>query len=110
MLVFAAACTMKTSTKPATGIANATCPTPQNIPSGFDYPQKAATVESWVTTGNVARTRQHGWNVWAALNTMVGGKPIWQSWCTETQAFAPDPSVTAKLAKTEPAVATVPMR
>ena len=111
MLIFAAACTMKTSsTTPAAGIANAACPTPQTVPSGFDYPQKAATVEGWVTSGDVARTRQHGWNLWAAVNSMVGGKPIWQSWCTETQAFAPDPSVTAKLGKTEPAVATVPMR
>ena len=78
MLIFAAACTTKKSTTaPAPGIANAACPTPQNIPSGFDYPQKATTVEGWVTSGNVARTRQHGWNMWAALNTMAGGKPIY---------------------------------
>lgn len=109
--IFAAACTMKqASAPPPGGVANAACPTPQNMPTGFDYPQKAATVEGWVTSADVARTRQHGWNLWAGLNAVVGGKPVWQSWCTETQAFAPDPSVAATIGKTEPAVATVPMR
>ena len=67
---------------------NPTCPAPRGIPTGFDYPQSAATVQNWVTTGNAARARVHGWNLWAALNTVQNGQPVWQSWCTETQAFA----------------------
>ncbi|UVO55460.1 hypothetical protein [Sphingomonas sp. SUN039] len=66
----------------------AACPAPRGIPTGFDYPQSAATVQGWVASGNVARTRTHGWNLWAALNTVQNGQPVWQSWCTETQAFA----------------------
>ena len=73
---------------------NPACPAPQSIPTGFDYPQPAAAVEQWVKRGDVGRTRLHGWNLWAALNQpsppqdTAAVRPVWQSWCTETQAFA----------------------
>jgi len=58
------------------------------IPANFDYPQTAATVQGWVTNGDAARARVHGWNLWAALNTAPAGTPVWRSWCTSTQAFS----------------------
>lgn len=64
------------------------CQNPLQIPANFDYPQNAATVEQWVTSGNAARARTHGWNLWAALNTSPSGTPVWRSWCTSTQAFS----------------------
>lgn len=64
------------------------CQNPLPIPANFDYPQPAATVEQWVSSGNAARARTHGWNLWAALNTSSAGTPVWRSWCTSTQAFS----------------------
>ncbi|HEY5710560.1 MAG TPA: hypothetical protein VIT38_01595 [Allosphingosinicella sp.] len=64
------------------------CQNPLPIPANFDYPQTAATVTQWVNSGNAARARVHGWNVWAALNTAPAGTPVWRSWCTSTQAFS----------------------
>jgi hypothetical protein len=64
------------------------CQSPLPIPASFDYPQPAATVEQWVSSGNAARARTHGWNLWAALNTAPSGTPVWRSWCTSTQAFS----------------------
>ena len=64
------------------------CANPLNIPTGFDYPQTAATVAQWVSARDEARARAHGWNLWAALNTAPGNVPVWRSWCTSTQAFA----------------------
>jgi hypothetical protein len=64
------------------------CQNPLPIPANFDYPQTATTVQQWVNSGNAARARVHGWNLWAALNTAPSGTPVWRSWCTSTQAFS----------------------
>lgn len=58
------------------------------FPSGFDYPQSGATIGQWVWGRDTARARVHGWNLWAGLNHMLGGTPVWRTWCTSTQAFA----------------------
>ena len=90
------------------------CPAPRAIPAGFDYPQTAATVTGWVSTGNVARARVHGWNLFAALNTTQNGQPVWQSWCTETQAFSSGATLKAAQAAAAPNTTNVhggrPMR
>jgi hypothetical protein len=64
------------------------CDKPKPIPPGYDYPQKPGVVDGWVKQGNVVRAREHGWYLWAALNTSDAAGPVWLSWCTETQAFA----------------------
>lgn len=71
------------------------CVNPAPIPAGFDYPQAQPVVEGWVSRRDEARAREHGWYLWAALNTQAAGQPVWRSWCTSTQAFAgngPSPS------------------
>lgn len=113
LLVFAGAFAVRGQAGQAQlGLAqNTVCPAPQPIPAGFDYPQTGATVMGWVSSNNTPRTRQHGWNLWAALNTVgTGGKPIWQTWCTETQAFAPALAPGKLGATAQPAVASVPLR
>ena len=61
-----------------------------NFPPGFDYPQPAPTVERWVRTRDEARAREHGWYLWAGLNkTPFHNTPVWRTWRTSTQAFAP---------------------
>ncbi|TMJ19595.1 MAG: hypothetical protein E6G92_07435 [Alphaproteobacteria bacterium] len=57
------------------------------IPAGFDFPQPEGTVAQWVQQGNEARAREHGWFVWAGLNSATGAGPVWRTWCTSTQAF-----------------------
>jgi hypothetical protein len=67
--------------------ANA-CASSADLPAqGWDWPQTPATVESWVANRDVARTRVHGWWLWAALNQVASGQPLWRGWCTSTQAF-----------------------
>jgi hypothetical protein len=66
------------------------CTNPYPFPrAGFDHPQPAKAVESWVASRNDLRAREHGWYLFAGVNQAIGGKPIWRSWCTSTQAFAP---------------------
>lgn len=70
---------------------------PAPFPTGFDYPQAAATVEAWVRHRDENRAREHGWYLWAGLNqTTAGGDPVWRTWPTSTQAFAPPPGLTAQ--------------
>jgi hypothetical protein len=76
------------ATVPArTAAALGVCQSPANIPQGFDYPKTPATVDRWVANGDAARAREHGWYLWAGLNTPAAGGPVWRSWCTSTQAF-----------------------
>jgi hypothetical protein len=70
------------------------CSNPAPIPGGFDYPQTSATIESWVAARDTSRARAHGWYLWAGLNSVSSGTPVWRSWCTSTQAFAA-PGLTA---------------
>ncbi|HEX8223908.1 MAG TPA: hypothetical protein VF605_08845 [Allosphingosinicella sp.] len=66
------------------------CLNPYSFPAnGFDYPQSRRTVESWVVARDEMRAREHGWYLFAGVNSEVGGKPIWRTWCTATQAFPP---------------------
>jgi hypothetical protein len=57
------------------------------IPTGFDFPQPDGAVAQWVQQGNEARAREHGWYVWAGLNSPTDAGPVWRTWCTSTQAF-----------------------
>lgn len=71
----------------------AACASSPDLPSaGWDYPQPRGAVPDWVRTRNLARTRTHGWWLFAALNqqarTPGGIAPLWRGWCTATQAYA----------------------
>ena len=63
------------------------CQAPADFPAGFDYPKTVAQVDRWVANRDVARTRVHGWYLWAGLNAVTPGGPVWRTWCTSTQAF-----------------------
>jgi len=65
----------------------AVCTAPAAIPADYDYSQTEAAISHWVSTSNVARTRIHGWSLFAALNQTVAGEALWRTWCTSTQAF-----------------------
>lgn len=84
------------------------CPAPRPVPAGFGYPQTRATVEKWVATRDEKATRAHGWGLFAALNTAAAGVPVWQSWCTETQAFRT--SASRSVGAREPTHGERPMR
>lgn len=83
-----AACT-GSSDKAEVVAASPACPSPAAIPSGFGYPQSAATIQQWVSSRNIPAARGHGWGLFAGLMSESGGKWVWRTWCTETQAFAP---------------------
>jgi hypothetical protein len=66
-------------------------PTALPFPSGFDYP--ATDLQAAVNAKNVQRLRQHGWNLWAGINSLgSNGRPVWWSWLTSTYAYAPPPT------------------
>jgi hypothetical protein len=71
--------------------APSVCTNPADMPAGYDYPQQPGVIPGWVRTRNEVRARVHGWWLWAALNSVSGGQPVWRSWCTSTQAF-PNPA------------------
>ncbi len=111
MVAGAAISTAPGSSPKAVRATWSSCPSPAAIPAGFDYPQSAGAIGGWVASDNVPRTRQHGWNLWAALNTAAGIKPVWQSWCTETQAFSPvDPRGSKEQMMLAAATTTEPTR
>lgn len=63
-------------------------PTAQ-FPPGFDYPQSASTIQSWVKPGGGDRMRFHAYCLFAGLNNVASGAsaPFWARWGTSTQAF-----------------------
>lgn len=65
------------------------CTDPYPFPTGFDYQQSSETVEGWVERRDDVRAREHGWYLFAGVNQQIDGKPIWRTWCTSSQAFAP---------------------
>ncbi|HEX8573334.1 MAG TPA: hypothetical protein VF759_11350 [Allosphingosinicella sp.] len=80
---------------PTLAFSPSACPTANDLPgTGWDFPQKPGIVESWVAAGDVARTRVHGWWLWAAINQPPpgGSEPLWRGWCTSTQAYS-DPGL-----------------
>ena len=86
--------------------APSVCPDSTPFPVvGFDYPQSKATVEGWVARNDERKMREHGWYLWAGLNLRApDGSPIWRTWCTSTQAFAPPASqLTAEAEKSSSA-------
>ena len=66
---------------------NLTPPPNAQFPAGFDYPQSAATIQSWVTPGGGDRMRYHAYCLFAGLNQMISSTPTWRKWGTTTQAF-----------------------
>jgi len=72
---------------PGPGAAIPVCQSPAAFPAGFDYPKTVAQVDRWIANRDVARTRVHGWYLWAGLNAATSGGPVWRTWCTSTQAF-----------------------
>ena len=66
----------------------AVCTEPAGIPDGFDYPQAEGAIQVWVGNRDEKRARRHGWYLWAGLNSLAEGGPVWRGWCTSTQAFA----------------------
>ncbi|HEX2764014.1 MAG TPA: hypothetical protein VHM92_09285 [Allosphingosinicella sp.] len=77
--------------KPTAGApAYASCADNPDIGPGYDFPQPAGAVASWVKDPDQARgqarARVHGWWLWIALN-QGGASPLWRGWCTSTQAF-----------------------
>jgi hypothetical protein len=84
---------------PALAFNPAACASAANIPAqGWDFPQPAGAVQNWVAKRDTARTRIHGWWLWAALNQVSQGQPLWRNWCTSTQAFPYQYDPNAKLA------------
>ena len=60
-----------------------------SFPAGFDWPADPAVLQQYINDRNLSALRQHGWYLWAGLNTSgTDGLPIWRSWPTSTQAFA----------------------
>jgi hypothetical protein len=109
-LAVVAACT-KAGGPTAQAASNPSCPAPAAVPAGFGYPQSQHTVMRWVSSRNIKAAREHGWGLFAALNTMSGNKSVWRSWCTETQAFAPGGAAdTLAAANTEVPHGAQPMR
>ncbi|WP_163994971.1 hypothetical protein [Pyxidicoccus caerfyrddinensis] len=65
------------------------------IPPGFDYPLSAQVLEQAVATRNEKFIRQHGWNLFAGINSPAKeGLSLWRSWHTSTEAYAPPPQAT----------------
>ncbi len=76
--------------------AGAVGPQPIQLP-GFPFP--AATIEGWVSSGNTAAMREHGWGLWAGLNAITGntgGLPTYETWYSNNQVQS-GPSAALKL-------------
>lgn len=72
----------------ALACANLTPPPQSQFPPGFDYPQPASTIQSWLTDGGGSSMRNHAYCLFAGLNQNTAGNvPYWRTWGTSTQAF-----------------------
>ncbi|MDJ0643743.1 MAG: hypothetical protein QNJ15_13090 [Erythrobacter sp.] len=64
------------------------CSSPAPIPDGFGFPTAASEIAEWVANRDEMSAREHGWNLFAGLQSETSAGWVWRSWCTETQAFA----------------------
>ncbi len=66
------------------------CVDPLAMPSGYGYPAREATVAGWVERRDTRAIREHGWSLFAAMNTAPDpdGEGVGRSWCTATPALA----------------------
>jgi hypothetical protein len=73
---------------------------PQPVPSGYDFPTDAATINGWVASANVTAMRDHAWKLWAGMTAKSGqlidgtDSPIWETWYGTEDLF-PQPSLAA---------------
>jgi hypothetical protein len=82
---------------------------PQPFPAGFDYPLSQQVLEGAVQRQDIPFLRRHGWYLFAGLNTVApNGLPIWRTWPTSTQAFAPDKNDKNDRAAPQPAAPSGP--
>jgi hypothetical protein len=71
---------------------------PQPVPSGYDFPTDAATINGWVANANVTAIRDHGWKLWAGMTAKSGqiidgvDAPIWETWLGTEDLF-PQPNL-----------------
>jgi hypothetical protein len=86
----------------STALAQSANPPPGyfDIPAGFDFPAPKATLEGFITSGNVSAERLHVWNVFAGMTQAApGGKfAIFETWYSEQETFDPG-SVVAFVAR-----------
>ncbi|MBV7259974.1 hypothetical protein [Erythrobacter crassostreae] len=64
------------------------CTSPAPMPAGYGYPVSETEVAEWVANRDEQAAREHGWKLFAGLQSEAGDGWVWRSWCTETQAFA----------------------
>lgn len=69
--------------------ANLVPPPESQFPTGFDYPQSASKIQSWLTDGGGSSMRNHAYCLFAGLNHVAPTVkvPVWRTWATSTQAF-----------------------
>lgn len=67
----------------------------QEFPDGFGWPADPETIQKAIDNGDLSAVRDHGWRLWAGLNTTGDDDtPVWATWPTSTQVFAgPAPDV-----------------
>lgn len=64
---------------------------PQPIPSGFNFPTDAATINGWVNSGDTAAIRGHAWSLWAGMTVPASqpgvNLPVWETWYGTNDVF-----------------------
>jgi hypothetical protein len=68
-----------------------------DIPAGFDFPAQKATLEQYISSGNVSAERLHTWNVFAGMTqaTPDGKFAIFETWYSEPETFDASAAVAA---------------
>jgi len=71
-----------------------------DIPAGFDFPAQKATLEGYISSGNISAERLHIWNVFAGMTQAApgGNFAIFETWYSEPETFDPG-SVVAFVAR-----------
>ena len=73
---------------------------PQPIPPQFGFPVPAATINSWIESGDTRAIRGHAWSLWAGMASPSGqifngeNLPIWETWYGTEDIFPAAPSTT----------------
>jgi len=75
-----------------------------DIPAGFDFPAPKATLEQFISSGNVSAERLHAWNVFAGMTQAAPGGElaIFETWYSETETFDSSVATTQLTAARQP--------
>ncbi len=74
--------------------SNTTIIKPVTIPTGYGFPGKRKTIQTWADKWNIKKITAKAWDLWGGMTANSGQTwqgsilPVWETWCGTTETFS----------------------